>query len=578
MTKLTLRPYQEECLVAIDQALEEAVAAGQLPRTLAVLATGTGKSIIFLELIRRWLERRPDGRVLIIAHRRELIYQPIEKAEAFFPALAPKMGIVMGNEDAVSAQVVVATVQTLNAGCRMDHLLQRGPFGLCILDESHHSPAASYQAALDRLGADCRVAGFTATPIRTDGDGLRKVFPSCAYRFPIDAAIDAGALVPFDALGFRLPVRLDGLRETEDGWEAEPLGDLLKAENVLEVVHAKWEETGGPGRSSICFTASVAQAHATALFFRDRGVAAESVDGSTPASERDRILCDFRAGRIQLVANCQVLTEGFDAPETSCILMVCPTKSDLAYVQKMGRGLRTADGKSNCLVLDFAPMAERNVVMAGDVLGQPREVATAQRKAEDSGILISALHLDQFGAVSSVDPTEVVVTWLEYMRRKSSLAWTLDGTLATATLSADAMLAVSLPDVTRIARGEKLKRAGPWRDRDERLLQALRATRLVLIEKVGGRWQSRTLGHFVSEDEAKAEADRVAERLADPLLAKRAQSWRRKPASDAQMRLLRQWGVWPRDPVDRGRASQMISDSIAKGQAVRHLRNEESRI
>jgi len=203
---IQLRDYQQECLVAIDQALADAEAAGRLPRTLVIAATGTGKTVIFLA----WLDKLPtDARVLIIAHRRELIYQPRDRAAEFCPAVAERMGVVMGQEDDVGAQVIVATVQSLTSGDRMARILAHGPIDVCILDEAHHGTASTYLRVLDELGPECRVIGFTATPMRTDGDGLRRVFSSCAYRFPIDAAIRrgpsqvrcAGVLVALDAQG-----------------------------------------------------------------------------------------------------------------------------------------------------------------------------------------------------------------------------------------------------------------------------------------------------------------------------------------------------------------------------------------
>ena len=573
MAAFALREYQEEALKAIDLEL------AQVDRTIVVAAVGAGKTIMFLAWLDRKLRERPRARGLILAHRMELIRQPIERAEQFLPDLAKRMGVVMAEEDDCDAQVVVATVQSLNSAGRLDRVLQSGPFAWCIVDEVHHSVTKTYTTILDRLAQDgTKVIGYTATPIRTDGDGLRRVFESCAFRFSITAGIEHGALVPFNALGFSLPVRFDGLRATEDGWDNEPLGDLLKAENVLEIVYEKWQETGGAEQQTLCFTASVAQAHATAEYFRSRGVAAQAIDGTTPKDEREDARQSFLRGDLRMIANCMVFNEGADFPNCSCLLMVAPTKSDLLYVQRLGRALRTYPDKKAALVLDFAPLNERDVICAGDVLGKPRDLVKAERRAEEAGILLGGVHLDQFGAISSIDPVEITCRWLDYLSRKSKLAWSLDGAIATATLSSEALLAIALPPVDRIAKGEKLKREGQWRDKDERLLQALRSTRLVLIEKVGGRWQSKTLGHFVSEDDAKAEADRVAERLADPLLAKRAQAWRRKPASAAQLQLLRRWDVLSADTLDRGRASQMISDTIAKGQALQHLRAEETRI
>lgn len=563
--RLVLRDYQRECLDAVRSDWQD------VNRTLIVLATATGKTIVFLALLDELLREGELGRACVIAHRRELIQQPIERAREFFPELARRMGVVMADEDDAGARVVVATVQTLNSAGRLERALEAGPFSHVVLDEAHHGTCESYVAVLDRLDG-AKVLGCTATPIRTDGDGLRKVFQSCAYRFPIGEGIARGALVPFDALGIGLPVSLSGLRVTEDGWESESLGDVLRAANVLEIVHDKWRELAGD-RLTIAFTASVAQAFDTAAYFRERGVRAAAVCGETPRAERDRTLRAFRAGEIQVVANCQVLIEGFDAPQASCIMMICPTRSDLAYVQKLGRALRTFPGKTDARILDFAPLDERDVVMAGDVLGKPRDVAKAEAQAERAGIL-GALSVNRQGLLTQVDPHELVIRVLDYLRR-DRLAWALEGNLATAALSTEHMLAVVLPDLDRVARGEGARSEGGWGAGGERLLGLLRSTRLYLISKTGYSWRAETVGVFPAFEEAQVRAGRIASELADPTLARRGKRWRRLPAKPGQIAYLARLGVDHGDGLSRGVASQMISRAIAVRATMERARDEE---
>ena len=556
---IALRDYQVECLEAVRREWRT------VNRTLVVMATGTGKTIVFLALLDDLLKEQPNARALVLSHRVELVRQPIEKAEQYYPSLAPKCGVVMAAEDDASAQIVVATVQTLNSG---DRLKRCGHFEYCILDECHHAPSSSYVKVLDAMPGT-KILGMTATPMRTDGDGLRKVFQSLAYRLPIDRAIERGALVPFDALGFGLPVRLAGLKETADGWDNEPLGDLLKADNCLEIVLDKWREHASD-RLTMLYTASVAQAHATAAYFSARGVPAEAVDGGTPKDTRAGVLERFKTGETRLVANCQVWTEGVDVPEIGCVAMVCPTKSDLAYVQKMGRGLRTVPGKSDCLVLDFAPLEGRNVIMAGDVLGVPRDLAKATKAAEDVGILLGALHVDNYGLVTTIDPTEVTVRLLNYMRHKSSLAWVLEDNLAVATLSQDRTLVMLLPDAERIAREEAKRRSGDWSENDQRLLDALCSVRVVMLTKTAPRrWDGSLVGQYPTFQEAQGDVSELARMLTDPNLAKRSKSWRQAPASEPQIRFGRSLGIDGIAQMSRGKASQSISFAIASQQATR---------
>lgn len=563
---LTLRDYQRECVDAIRREWE------RVDRTIAVLSTGTGKTIIFLALLDELLRDDALGRGCVIAHRRELIQQPIERAREFFPDLAREMGVVMAGEDDADARVVVATVQTLNSAGRLGRVLEAGPFSHVVLDEAHHGTCESYVAVLDRLEG-AKVLGCTATPIRTDGDGLRKVFQSCAYRLPIDQGIARGALVPFDALGIGLPVSLSGLRVTEDGWETESLGDVLRAANVLEIVYDKWRELAAD-RLTIAFTASVAQAFDTAAYFGERGVRAAAVCGETPRAKRDQTLRAFRASELQVVVNCQVLTEGFDAPQASCIMMICPTRSDLAYIQKLGRGLRTFPGKIDCRILDFAPLDERDVVMAGDVLGKPRDVKAAEAKAERAGIL-GALSVNRQGLLTRVDPHELIIRALDYLRR-DRLAWALEGNLATAALSTEHMLAVVLPDLDRVARGEEARDEGGWDEGRERLLGLLRSTRLYLLSKGRyGRWRAETVGVFPAFEGAQARAGSIASELADPTLARRGKRWRRLPAKPGQIAYLARLDVEHGDGLSRGIASQMISRAIAVEAASARARDEE---
>lgn len=547
---VTLCDYQQE---AIDAILTD---WAEVDRTLAVLATGTGKTIIFLALLEQLRQAGKLDRALIIAHRRELIHQPLERARAFFPGLAADMGVVMASADDVAARHVVATVQTLGSALRLARLLEHGAFSHLVVDECHHATAETYQRLVERVGA-AKVLGVTATPLRTDGDGLARVFQRVSYRLPISVAIRRGALVPFNALGVSLPVSLAGIRETEDGWAAEPMGNLLAAENVLEIVHDHWRQYA-LDRRTIIFTASVAQARATAEFFAAKGAAAAWVSGETPQRERDRILSDFQAGRLQLVANCMVLTEGFDAPETSAVLMVAPTKSDLIYVQRLGRGLRTAEGKSDCLVLDFAPLEDRNVVMAGDVLGKPRQVKQAEARAERQGVLV-ALQVDRLGEAATIDPGQLIVRVLNLLRQ-DALSWTVDGLYATAALSNADTLCLALPDPARLARAEALRRSGDWNDRYQRRYQFLAACRLY---RVNGR--ARLVGHYQSVDEAKGAADDLALDLhaGENILAKKKASWRREPATPAQLRMLTRLGVAVPEGATKGAAAQLITHHLA---------------
>lgn len=559
---MKLYDHQIECI----QAVEEKFAKGS-KRTLAVLATGAGKTMIYLYLADKWVAA--GKRVLILAHRRELIHQPILRAKEFFPNLYRKMGVVMANLDNPTEQVVVATIQT--ASKDKARLEKMGRFDYCILDECHHGPATTYKKLVSEF-SDARWLGLTATPFRTDGEPLADIFDTVAYRYPITAAIDRGTLVPFDALGFTLPVSVEGVTETIDGWAEESLGDLLSADNALEVVYDKWLEYCKE-RRTICFTSSVAQAHATARYFREQGVKAEAVDGTTPKKVRDGILNAFRKGEIQMVANCQVWTEGVDVPEASAALMVCPTKSDLAYVQKLGRVLRTFPGKKDAVILDFAPLEDRNIVMAGDILGVPRPVKKAEEKAKKAGVLVGATRVDNTGLAVSVDPDIVVVEALKYLR-KGSLAWSMINYMAVASVSDTQMLAVELPNVTRIAKAESMRNKPGWTEEMERLYQSILSHRLwVLTKTAENHWSARLAGMFKNMDETVDVGEKLTESLYQPSLAKKRRAWRNRPVTPGQFNYMKRLSIqWPEN-CTCGQAAQLICHELAR-RAVENVRKE----
>lgn len=545
---MELRSYQIECVNSIEQQLQT------VQRTLAVLATGTGKTIIYLSLVDKWA--RAGKRVLILAHRRELIHQPFERATQYFPNLASRMGTVMATQDDSDAQVIIATIQTVAKG----RLLEE-KFDYVILDEAHHGTAKTYLTMVERFGT-AKWAGFTATPFRHDGDSLAKVFNSVAYRFPINAAIDEGTLVPFDAYGFTLPISIKGLEESADGWNDNDLGELLSAPNAIEIVYEKWAHYCSD-RQTICFTASVRQAHATAEYFKDLGIAAHAIDGATPKKERDLVLRQFSKGKIQVVCNCQVWTEGVDVPSASAALMVCPTKSDLAYVQKLGRILRTAEGKKNAVVLDFAPIEDRDIIGAGDILGIPKAEKDAAKKAEKAGLMVKATHVDDRGLVSTVDPSVVVVEALSYLR-KGNLAWSVIDSLSVASLSDKAMLAIELPNSKRISKAEAQKLTKDWSERKERLYNSLKQYRLWVMTKDGYEWTARFAGGWNDMESTMKICDKEIDQHYIPALARRKGAWRRRPVSPAQIKYMNRLKIEiPEGGLSQGQAAQLIGNEQA---------------
>lgn len=431
---MRLRPYQQDAIAAVEQAW----ATGHQD-TLLVMATGGGKTNCLLHVLMSALDADPSARALVLAHRRELIEQPLDRiqhmdAEWLNRGILdrPRVGVMMAERNDADRQLTIATVQTLVSERRLRRLLDHGPITHLVIDECHHATAASYMHIWQQLRAanpNLLHLGVTATPMRADGDGLVKVYSHVAARITIADLVRDGYLVQPRWLGISTGISLKGVHSRNGDFEAGELAQRFDTPAGRAIITKAWQDYAAD-RRSIAFTASVAGAHDLAQAFRDIGVTAAALDGTTPKEERRRILADYKAGRIQVLANCQVLTEGFDAPGTGCVMMCRPTKSDSLYIQCMGRGLRPAMGIAqpgeNCLILDFLPKETRNIVMAGDVLGLPKEVTEAVVKELDEeaepGEVQMGFTFDGETFDSSGTPLEIIARQLDYLN-SSPFAW-----------------------------------------------------------------------------------------------------------------------------------------------------------
>jgi superfamily II DNA or RNA helicase len=359
-----LRPYQEQ---AVEGILEDWT---RVRSTLLVLATGLGKTRVATETV---LRRRSAGRSLFLAHRSELLSQAME-------ALSRDGGLVCELEQAgvkanvrpgmlgMTSHVVVASVATLHKS-----RLRRWPenaFSTIIVDEAHHATAVGYRSILEYFPG-AKVLGLTATPDRSDKVGLHNVFESCAFQYGIRDGIRDGYLAPIRARKVVVgKLDLKGVKVTAGDYSAADLERVMRVEGVIHQIASPLVERAGD-RPTIAFCPTVAVAEELARVLSGY-VGADKVaciSAQTPAALRKDILDRYKAGSIQFVTNCAVLTEGFDAPSTACIAMCRPTKSRALYTQCVGRGTRLAPGKDHCLLLDFcARNGPPDLVGPADVL------------------------------------------------------------------------------------------------------------------------------------------------------------------------------------------------------------------
>lgn len=519
---LVLRPYQEEALAAI-----EAAAARGVRRALVALPTGTGKTVIFAEQV----HRRP-GRALLLVHRDELLEQAVEKVHAVAPSL--RVGRVKAERDEVDAPVVVASVQTLARPARLARLTP--DFATVVVDEAHHAPAETYRRILTHVGSfeagGPLTLGVTATPDRGDGVGLGAIFEAIVYRKSLLEMIEAGYLADLRALRVRLALDLGRVRVTHGDFAEGALGDaLLDAGAPAVVAHAYG--TYAADRKALAFTPTVAVAHALADALRAAGVAAEALDGETPRETRRAILGRLRTGATRVVANCGVLTEGFDEPTVDAILVGRPTRSRALYTQMIGRGTRLAPGKADCLILDVVGATTRHdLVTTPSLLGLPLDALEAG-DGDRAATVTEAARRVAAEAAGLAEATRLEAERVALFTR-ARFAW----------VQAGAGWALRLGDAGRV------------------LLEPTGGERWAVVAVDGRGARTRVadgldLGYAQGVGEDHVRARGAAWRV------DRAAPWRRAPATEKQLGALRRWRLPVRPGLTKGEASDLLEGAIA---------------
>lgn len=322
----------------------------------------THNTVTFSHLI---AQRAALGRSLVLVHRDELAQQTLAKIKMVAPELST--GIVKAELNEVDRDVVVASVQTVH---RDNRLSQLGEFATVIVDECHHAAAPTWNKVLTGVGSYSAfgplTVGFTATPER-DGKSL-SVWEKVVSYMSIREAIYGGFLCPIEGQTVRTSMDLGGVRKTGGDYQDGSLGDALERSGAIEEIADAYVRFA-KDRKGVAFTPTVKTAHHLAEALRERGIPAEALDGTTPTDLRRAILARLKTGQTQVVANCGVLTEGFDEPSISCVVVARPTKFHGLYVQMVGRGTRLYPGKTNLLVLDVTGASERHDLIAVVDLG-----------------------------------------------------------------------------------------------------------------------------------------------------------------------------------------------------------------
>lgn len=357
----TLRPYQQQARERIHAEWENGHT-----RTLLVLPTGTGKTIVFASVAADQV--RAGDRVLILAHHGELLEQAADK-------LQRSTGLVSAVEKADATclntwfRVVVGSVQTLQRTARLERF-PHDYFGTIIIDEAHHAITDGYRRILDYFD-NARVLGVTATPDRGDMRNLGEVFDSLAFEYKLTDAIKEGYLCRIMAQ--TIPLKLDISSVTMSGGDYA-VGDLGTAlDPYLEQIAAEMAQRC-KGRKTVVFLPLIKTSQKFRDLLNSHGFRAAEVNGQS--ADRREVLADFDAGKYNVLCNSMLLTEGWDCPSVDCVVVLRPTKVRSLYSQMVGRGTRLSPGKSDLLLLDFLWMTDKHeLCRPADLVCEDRTVA-----------------------------------------------------------------------------------------------------------------------------------------------------------------------------------------------------------
>lgn len=354
---LTLRKYQREAIDAIYGYYET-----NNGNILLVLPTGSGKSLVLAQFCKEVLEAWPDQRILVLTHVAELISQNEREMLTIWPQ-APcgvySAGLGRREAGGMFQRITFAGIQSI-----YKRAAETGHVDLVMIDEAHLIPPGgegmyrTFLKGMEAINPKVKIIGLTATPYRlkqgllTAGDG--RIFHDIAYDKPVAELVTEGFLSRLVSKGGDARPDLQGVTVRGGEYVTDSLAQACDQEELIRGAVNEALVCCEGRRSLLFFCVTVKHAENVRDELRRRGVTAETVHAGTRTDERERVLTDFKSGRIRAVTNVNVLTTGFNHPGVDALIMLRPTKSTSLYVQMMGRGMRNAPGKTNCLVLDFA--------------------------------------------------------------------------------------------------------------------------------------------------------------------------------------------------------------------------------
>lgn len=567
---LTPRDYQVECETSLDQGFE-----GGENFLGAVLPTGGGKTIVFAHLAKRHFEEH-GTRVLVLVHTDELTTQAHAKMRAVAPGL--RVGIVKAWRNDTRADIIIGSVQTLRNAKRRQAIRN---VGLVIVDECHHAVANSYRTILHHFTQDApepaRVAGVTATMMRGDRKGLGDVWRRVTYRKSISWMVRHGAgpdhrSVPvapgygylLDPRGKRIEVDdldLRTVKRSGGDFQNASLGTALSRAFAPEIVARAYVEHASD-RSAILFAPTVDSAYEFEAALADQGVKAETVHGDKSrmtAEERRAILARLENGTTQVVCNCMVLTEGFDSPRVSCVVIARPTRSPVLYQQMVGRALRPYPGQTDALILDVVGASALHslaslVDLSETVTRAPRD-GQSLTELEDELAALLAQDDELCGGLTDFETRHTgptVAVDFDPLARASKRVWSVT-TGGTWFLSAGEVYVFLTPSLEADAPPNSYDIVWTRKDRN-------RSKPDITYDGVTGVW-GFTSHRAIPLDLAFAWGEEVASELGGEdsnVLMMKDRRWRKQPPTDAQAYAVRSRGLEMPPDATRGTVSVLL--------------------
>jgi len=346
---ITWRPYQNACHTAIRDAKNRGIKS-----VLIKSATASGKLLMSLRIVRHY------NRTLFIAHREELIMQAFDQLEQYYPL---QVGIIKAGRFDNMSKIVIASAQTLH---RRLHLLRKNDFDYIIVDECHHHTAPSNLKSIRHFNPEL-MTGWTATPKRLDGLSLSNIFEELVFSYGIEDGIRDGYLAKIDGYQIRTQADLSQVRKQAGDFNLTQLSEKVDTDKRNQLIVDKYQEYS-KGEQAIAYCVDINHTIRLRDQFRKNMIRAEAiVSDETLCPNRAEILYYFKKGKIQVLTNCEILTEGWNYNDVAIGLMARPTQSETLYTQCIGRLTRLKSdrfkqrfGHDHCIVLDFVDNAGKH--------------------------------------------------------------------------------------------------------------------------------------------------------------------------------------------------------------------------